>query len=255
MSQINCKNCDQSFIGNFCPNCGQSAKEQRIDLHYFVHDVPHSVFHIDAGFFFTLKMLFTRPGVMVKSYIDGKRAKHFRPFAYVMIMTAISALLVNLLDWGKEMLIQNNSPAHLAAESHNFFEHYFSVFVFLMIPFASLVTWLVFIRRPYNFWEHFLANTYISAQLNVIWVLIHLVGFLSALFASNDYSVTKLVFYICFMTTFLYMYGSVFGFLMNDYYKRWKLILILTGMNLILYFVYSIGFHVAGLWQITNLTI
>lgn len=250
MPKVHCKNCTQSFEGNYCPNCGQSAEEHRINFHYFIHDVPHSVFHIDGGFFYTLRMLFSKPGVMIRQYVEGQRVKHFRPFAYVMIMTAISTLLVKVLEWARIEIIRWDNPDFIPRESSNFFEHYFSIFVFIMIPFASVVTWLVFHKRPFNFWEHFLANTYISAQLNVIWVLMHLVSFLGALFTQGDYSVAGTVFLVCFMTSFLYMYGSVFGYLMKAYYKTWILICILTGMNLLLYFVYSIGFQLTGLWDL-----
>lgn len=244
-----CKNCYRRFDGKFCLECGQSAAEGRIDLHYLLHDVPHSVFHIDQGFFYTLGMLFSKPGVMIQEYLAGKRIRHFRPFAYVMIMTAISSLLVKVLEWAKTDVLRSVYGVSPALEHANFFEHYFSVFVFIMIPFASVVTWLVFIRREYNFWEHFLANTYIAAQLNIIWILMHLVSLIAVLFTGSDYSTMGLAFFVVFMSFFLYMYGSVFGFLMKGVYKLWKLVLILSGMNLILYFVYSIGFHLAGIWQ------
>lgn len=187
---------------------------------------------------------------MVQEYMEGKRVKHFRPFAYVMIMTAISTLLVQLMEWSKTQIIQGTTPTYLPKDTGNFFEHYFSVFVFIMIPFSSLITWITFLKRPYNFWEHFLANTYIAAQLNIIWVLMHFVTLLAALFTGGDYPIADMLFFTCFISAFLYMYGSVFGFLMKDYFKIWQLILLLTLMNFLLYLVYSLGFQFTGLWNI-----
>ena len=185
MSKIFCKNCEQHFEGNFCPNCGQSSHEHRINAHYFIHDIPHSVFHIDGIFLSTLKGLFVRPGAVVSGYLEGKRVKYFRPFAYVMVMTAISTFLVNFFLFLQTKLVHHFTPNFVIPKSENFFEHYFSIFIFLMIPFASLVTWIFFIKKKYNFWEHFLANTYIAAQLNFIWIFIHLINTVTTLFVKK----------------------------------------------------------------------
>lgn len=57
-----------------------------------------------------------------------------------------------------------------------FFEHYISLLLFLLLPFLSLVTWLVFKKAPYNYWEHFLLNVYLSAQTNILLLGIKLVS-------------------------------------------------------------------------------
>ena len=246
MNKTECKNCEQMFQGNFCPNCGQSSHEHRINAHYFLHDIPHSVFHVDHGFFFTLKMLFSKPGLMIKEFLDGKRIKYFRPIAYVMVMTALSTLLVKFLDWGTAKILEDNGlKAHV---SHNFFEHYFSVFIFLMIPVAALVTWLFFLRKKYNFWEHFLTNTYIAAQLNFMWILIHLIGFIGALVSGRELEIDYTLFLVFFLIFFLYLYGSVFGFLMHPFFKRRvTLVVLICVMNAVLSMVYTFGFQVTGL--------
>ena len=57
-----CKNCDTVFNGNFCPNCSQSASTRRIDAQYILHDIPHSVLHIDKGLPYTFFRLSVNPG-------------------------------------------------------------------------------------------------------------------------------------------------------------------------------------------------
>lgn len=245
MVRHSCQNCSEIFTGNFCPNCGQSAHEHRIDAHYFLHDIPHSVFHIDGGFFYTLKMLFTQPGVMIADFLEGRRARHFRPFAYVMVMTALSAFLVKFFDWAKLKLLEGKGQVHTGHE--NFFEHYFSFFIFLMIPIATVVTWIAFRRKEYNYWEHFLANTYLAAQLNILWVLLHFAGMTGALLFGHDATVEGTYFLIFFLMFFLYLYGATFGFLMRNDYKIPVLVTILTLMNMVLATVYSFAFNLAGL--------
>lgn len=246
MQRHECKNCSEIFVGNYCPNCGQNAHEHRVDASYFLHDIPHSVFHVDHGFFYTMKMLFTSPGQMISDFLNGKRIRYFRPIAYVMVMTALSTLLVKLIDWLTMKTLEFKSVQ--IHETHNFFEHYFSVFIFLMIPFASVVTWMFFFRRKYNFWEHFLANTYLAAQLNFMWILLHLTGLVSALFTGSPLTPDYNFFLVFFLMFFMYLYGSVFGFLMLPSSKsKGMLIFSLFMMNMLLSSLYSYGFQITGL--------
>lgn len=248
MSRHECKNCSEFFSGNFCPNCGQDAHEHRINAQYFLHDIPHSVLHVDNGFFYTIKKLFAEPGLMIKEYLDGKRIKYFRPIGFVMVITALSSLLVKLLDWCTKYYLESRGGNY--TESHNFFEHYFSLFIFMLIPVASLVTWLTFVKKKYNFWEHFLANTYIAAQLNIFWILMHFLALVGALFTASQIKLEYSIFLTVFLIFFMYMYGRVFGFLMYPLSKnKFVLILMLCIMNAVLSTIYSYGFNVTGLFE------
>lgn len=247
MENQKCKNCDQPLTGNFCSNCGQNAHEHRINAHYFLHDIPHSVFHVDGGFFYTIKMLFTNPGLMIEEYLDGKRVKYFRPIAYVMVMTAFSALLVKFLDWCKGMILNHFHDGIALPKSANFFESYFSVFIFLMIPIASLLTWLFFVKGKYNYWEHFLANTYIAAQLNFMWILMHLLGMIVAVFSPEITDLNYGMILTLFLAFFLFLYGYSFGYLMRKEFKLYFLIPVLFFMNVALSFLYAMGFRIVGL--------
>src|SRR4051812_15937136 len=51
-----CLNCGYEVINNFCSNCGQSTATHRLSIgHFVVHDLIHSIWHVDRGIFFTLK--------------------------------------------------------------------------------------------------------------------------------------------------------------------------------------------------------
>ncbi|MGJ1204339.1 DUF3667 domain-containing protein [Sphingobacterium lactis] len=233
-----CLNCEFNFKGNYCPNCGQSSHEHRIDAHYFLHDIPHSVFHVDKGFFYTLKCLFTRPGVMIKDYLDGKRVPYFRPFAFVLIMTTICSLIIK----GIHLWIDKIQPAAHADQliGHGFLGKYFSVFIFLMIPITSLITWLTFYRNKYNFWEHFLANTYIAAQLNIILLLVNVLNLFIVAFQIQFSKDGVNLFLTLFMVPFLFLFGSIFGFLMMQEKRSrlWVVIAKIIAMNFVLASLY-----------------
>jgi len=247
MEHLNCKNCGFGYTGHFCPQCGQPAHEKRIDAQWLLHDVPHSVFHIDKGFFYTVSSLFTNPGQMVENYLQGKRVKYFRPFAYVVLMSTICALITKGLQALTQNIYLRKNVVAVAARHESFLSHYFSVFIFIMIPLASLITWLAFVKRKYNYWEHFLINTYIAAQLNLLLVLVSFIAFITALFSDAPPEANFSVVTTVFMTGFLFLYGYTFGGLMHQKGKALSLILILTAMNSLLFVVYYAGLVFAGI--------
>ena len=47
-----CKNCANSFEGNYCPNCSQKADTHRFSVNHFAHEVFHAFTHADKRNFF-----------------------------------------------------------------------------------------------------------------------------------------------------------------------------------------------------------
>ncbi len=58
-----------------------------------MHDIPHSVLHVDKGFPYTFLQLIKRPAKAMEEYLAGKRVNYNRPLAYVIMMSAIGALV------------------------------------------------------------------------------------------------------------------------------------------------------------------
>ncbi len=252
MATINCKNCETNFQGNFCPNCGQSAKIHAINAATFLHDIPHDILHIDKGFPYTFVQMLLRPGLTLKAYLEGKRIKHFRPFAYVVIMSAISSFLIH---WNRELITHIYKERGVAIVfREGFFVKYQSAFIFLMIPLVSVFTWLVFRKKTYHFWEHVLINTYMAAQLNLLLILMELFSLVMALIEVNIRAeFLQLPFFIAVFMTY---YSFTFSALMMDGYKKkfdWKLFWLLTAMCFFLGTLYATGMITAGVtasWRV-----
>jgi hypothetical protein len=231
MSTTSCKNCNALILGNFCSNCGQPVNTHRIDAHYFLHDIPHSILHVDKGFPFTFVQLITRPAKALAEYLDGKRVNFFRPLAYVVLMSALCSVLIS---WIGKLALTGHAGSNKIAEHQSFFAHYQSLFIFLMIPVVSVCTYLVFKKSHYNFWEHVLINTYLAAQLNVLLVLIKLFLLLN-MFGNNSFFFSLIIFVTCFMT----YYSFTFSGLMHREVKGLELGVRLSIMCFVLATVYA----------------
>jgi hypothetical protein len=244
MPTITCKNCEQHYKGNFCSQCGQKASEAHIGLSYFLHDIPHSVFHIDKGFFYTLGVLMSNPGLALKNYLAGKRVKFFKPFAFVILMSTICTILIKGIHFLINQRFQSLNNGRTINFEAGFFEKYISVLIFLLIPVLSFITWLCFKKRKYNYWEHFLVNTFLAAYLNLFFLLISIYQLIKY-YVTNNAGVN----FTIFMFLFMAYYGHAFGKLMSDNSTILQNILIMILMNFLLATIYMTAFSFTGIME------
>lgn len=176
---ITCKNCSHRFEGNFCNSCGQSAHTHEINLHYVIHEIQHGVVHIDRGFFFTIKELFTRPGNSIREYIEGKRVNHFKPLAFLLILSTAYAFLSHALNHRPAlesaiMGFKSVPDDKLPKGSYVAFDWILSHYAYaslLIVPISSLASYLAFIKSKYNYFQHLVINAFVSGQTAVFYIL------------------------------------------------------------------------------------
>lgn len=192
MKTTTCKNCNQKFKGNFCNNCGQSAHSHELSIAYFWHEIQHGILHVDKGILFTTKELFTRPGYAIKDYISGKRVSHFKPFAYIFILSSLYAVLAHFLKMeillqglsngiGQSIKISTEDAADVSKVKeviqniYSFLtwikEHYPYTNV-LSLPVFSLASYIAFYKNGFNYFEHLILNSYIAGQRTVLFILL-----------------------------------------------------------------------------------
>ncbi len=168
-----CLNCDNAFEGAFCNLCGQKASTRRFTMHEWLHEIPHSILHVDSGFFLTIKTLFMRPGDAVREYLQGKRKLLFSPFLYVLVWCGVYVLV-------SHFLIHKPESEHLELKtlqdaSNYIEENYFKIFVVVMIIPLTIASYLAYLRSSFNFAENLVLNAYLIGQLviaDIVMVLI-----------------------------------------------------------------------------------
>lgn len=84
-----CLNCGNTFEGNFCPHCGQSAEVKRLQAGEMLKNAIGPFVGGDNRFLRTAWQLITRPGHLVRDYLLGKRIRYYHPLQmYVFLLTA-----------------------------------------------------------------------------------------------------------------------------------------------------------------------
>jgi hypothetical protein len=202
--ETTCKNCGAPSDQTFCGTCGQKIHVHRFDAkHILLHEIPHSIFHLDKGFLLTTKALIKRPGHFIREYLEGKRANHYGPIQYVFIIGIVIGIMMNIFKLDTSEMIKKmpesfNSYKQLenvdkrtdidAAEKirlkkfladniefsnklqETISKHYRWI-IFFLIPFSALAGFWVTRKLGYNFAENIVRSLY-TAGLNGLFTII-----------------------------------------------------------------------------------
>lgn len=178
--KMTCKNCENTIQGKYCSHCGQKASVGKITLASLLDEFSDSVFQVNRGFFYTLKELFWRPGKSINEYLSGKRKKHFKPIAYVLVFSTIYFLITEISGqntWMEE-LIKGISAGVLGEERGTeipsilmWFSRNYAYTTLLLLPVFSFASYLCFLRFGTNYLEHFVLNSYVTGQQAIVYSL------------------------------------------------------------------------------------
>lgn len=93
-----CKNCRNTFQGNYCPHCGQNRHTPRFTIRNAFQNILSGFFNIDHGFSRNLIELLYRPGYMIRDYLKGKRVHYYKPFQTLFVLAVLYIMGVQLID-------------------------------------------------------------------------------------------------------------------------------------------------------------
>ncbi|MHC1737469.1 MAG: DUF3667 domain-containing protein [Ignavibacteriaceae bacterium] len=206
-----CKNCNNKFLGNYCNNCGQSAKVEKIDFKSLWEDAISIIFkYYEKGIIFSVKQLFTRPGDTIREYLEGKRVSHFKPFSLLLMFAALYGILINIsgidVFFGEESSSGLNEFGDLNNRMRWIFSNY-SFAVFLTVPLFSICSYLTFNKYKYNFAEHIILNTFLACQR-----MVYRIATFPLLYFYNETYYSKYIIDSYIFIDFALMLWANFGF-------------------------------------------
>lgn len=214
---MNCKNCDKPLTGNYCSNCGQKARVDKIDAKYLLNEIPETFFQVNHGFLFTIKEILLNPGNTIRNYLHGKRKNYIKPIAYVLLLSTLYALLASLVSGTTFLgeIVLGLAEGGTSKESDPIFSlilqwiaDNYAYSTVLFLPFFSLASFLAFKKFNYNFFEHFVINAYLSGQQAIIYSIFVLIQYFGNI-ENYYYPLLSLVLSIVFaFWTFIQLFKS-----------------------------------------------
>lgn len=190
LSEHVCLNCStvNSPDNKFCGQCGQKMEIHRISAHEIMHDVVHYFTHADKGIFFLLKKLATAPGVTAREYLAGKRTQYFKPLNFLLIVAALTVFMTSLLSGGNQrpsnrggssrqattILTEEQKKAYAAryANVNKITTKYTNIIQVLATPLITFFVFLFYLKGPYRYLEHLVANMYFVGAIMIFYSLI-----------------------------------------------------------------------------------
>jgi hypothetical protein len=80
-----CKNCATPLEGWYCHACGQNADTHHRSILHLTWEAIEGMFHLDGRLANTLPLLFFKPGVLAKDYMEGRIVRHVPPFRTFLV--------------------------------------------------------------------------------------------------------------------------------------------------------------------------
>jgi Protein of unknown function (DUF3667) len=184
-----CKSCGLVFSGRFCNRCGEKVyTEHDRKLSHFFEEGLHFITHFDGTLFRTLKVIFTKPGMLSVDYCNGVRKKYFKPLSLFILLVVLYLIYPYLEGLNMRLKYYPNqdyygdfaaqkiqqamassglSEAALAAKFHAKGEKMSKFLLITIIPFTALFFYaLGFWKRKY-FFDHMV----FSAEINSAYLL------------------------------------------------------------------------------------
>jgi len=90
-----CLNCEEELAGRFCANCGQDHRDARLSMRALFSHFIEGFTDFDPPIWRTVICLTIRPGVICRTYVEGKRKRLANPVKYFLITGALWVLVLS----------------------------------------------------------------------------------------------------------------------------------------------------------------
>jgi hypothetical protein len=156
MPETRCLNCktDVDASARFCRLCGQRTDTARLTFVDLMRDLMHTFVNIEHGPLAFAWALLTRPGGIAREYVEGKRRRHYGPFATLAVVVGGTALAVNLSGF------QALSHDGLPAGPTELLQHHFNLLLLVQLPFLGATCALLLRSARMTLPEHMVLAAY-----------------------------------------------------------------------------------------------
>jgi hypothetical protein len=159
---MKCSVCSNEIKGNYCSNCGQYFKDNRVTITTIFGDFFDSIFSLEKSFFRNIKIGVSQPKTLVSNYWNGFRKFYFSPGKFFTIASLF--LLAHYL-------IANDFLGLVVSSTIS------SQFVILLtnIILLTFLSWLLYLKFKKNIFEHLILNIYNVSLWTIIFVPISII--------------------------------------------------------------------------------
>ena len=262
-----CKNCQNTFYGNFCNNCGEKIiSEADFSLKTILNQAFGAITNLDSKLLTTFKLLFKNPGRLSKKIISGVRVPYLKPFQVFVICNLIFFIFLsdtdlfrtpakwffnenfdffgtNVLDKVDSIMqTQNKSLDDVKIEYDSVSSNVSKSLLILLIPFIALVGFII--KRKLKFGKHLIfATLYFSNFLlctTIIYVIVTSLPFPNKWFFIVPSILVTCSYYIVSIKTFYdktllfsILYGALGVVLLGIFINFYRILINLISLAMV----------------------
>lgn len=154
---MECLNCKQAVEQDFCSHCGQEATTSKMTMRELLLDFLKSIYLFESPILKTIVALFSRPGMFVREYLEGKRQGYSRPVQFILIcltlyFVVIAVFDVNLIDTQGLENVDGKKAKALLFVKH--LQGHLDKIILLSTPLTALFVKWLFFKSNYRYSEH-----------------------------------------------------------------------------------------------------
>ena len=158
MTEGACLNCGTRFDAGqqFCGTCGQRTHiSPKLTMRDIGHDLAHAITHADHSIFALVSALATRPGTVSREFAEGKRKRHFGPFAFLVITVSLASaiILISGVEW---------FTPYGHGDASSLLQRHVNLVILIQMPLLALFCAALFRSDRRNFAEHLVLAAYTS---------------------------------------------------------------------------------------------
>ncbi len=175
MAERRCLNCEFTIpaAARFCPHCSQRTDTARLSFADMTRDLMHTFVNVERGPLVFAWSLLTRPGSMAREYVEGRRRRHYGPFATLAVLVGLATLALNLS--GFQALSREVSSA-----SATVLQQHFNWVLLVQLPLLGVACALLFSDARLTLPEHMVLVAYTLGMRAVAITVIAPIALLSS---------------------------------------------------------------------------
>jgi hypothetical protein len=176
MPEQRCLNCDAATLesARFCHRCGQRTDTARLSFLDIARDLMHTFVNVERGPLAFAWALLTRPGTVAREYVEGRRRRHYGPFATLVVLVGVTALAVNLSGF------QALSHDGLPSGPTDLLQRHFNLLLLVQLPLLGCVCAVLFRSARLTLPEHMVLIAYALSVRAVLLALVVPVAYLAS---------------------------------------------------------------------------
>jgi hypothetical protein len=171
-----CKNCGIRSTGRYCRECGQRLAQEPITWKNIITEFPHALYHLNSGFLYTLKETVVSPGLVARTYLDGRRKAYTHPVTLLVVVATAVGIAEAYILHSEQYRILSEIIQWSGIDFGESYPSWVKWSIIIRIPFAACASRLAWKVLPYNLPQYFVIESYFTVQLLVLGSVLGLIS-------------------------------------------------------------------------------